>query len=111
MPPNADTPMLDEIILALQAGADDVAAATVLELTADDLIADGSEIVDLANILGQGGELGENLAGTQVELVFVESRNSEAAPSTDTTGPGNQSDVASILYKILSLSSDDSTSN
>ena len=112
LPPGSDPPMLDEIILALQAGADDVATATVIELMADDLIADGgSEIVDLTNILGQGAELGENRAGTLTELVSVESGNIEAVPSTDTTGPGKYSDVASTLYTILSLSGDESTSN
>lgn len=112
LPPSNSSPMLDEIILALQSESDATEKAPVIELAAADLMAGGgSEIVDLTNILGQGDEISHGLAGTLTEIVSVDSGSLEVLTSVEIAGPGSHSGASSILYTELSLSGDDSTSN
>lgn len=112
MLPDPVSPVLDEVILVLQPDAGATADPPVLELTAADLMSDGGcEIVDLTNILGQGGEPGQDPTGTLTEFVSVDSGGASPASPADTTEPGSHSVVTSILYTGLSLSGDDFTSN
>lgn len=110
MDPDATPSTLDEIILALQPEVGEAPESVVLELSAADLLADGGEIVDLTNILG-GGSRGGDLTSTLTELTSVEGGSIGTVSAVETTELSGHFDGASVLYAILSLSSDDPASN
>lgn len=113
MQADADPPMLDELILALQAGAGDGASATVPELTVEDLLADaGSEVVDLAAILGDGAAReGDSPPVTMMELGSPEWSDSVTSQSFSAAVPGDSPEGGPALPIILSLYGDDPPTN
>jgi len=108
MDSDAAPSILDDIILALQPGVDDVSEPLVLELTAADLISDGAgETIDLANVLAAGSGADGVPAGEQTTLFAMVGADISAVQTADATGSIERAGEGSILYTVGIIPFDD----